>query len=256
METCGNYLIDPKPRIGRGGFGFVEKIDLYNHSMHFCGEYARKNFEPDPELLAQGITEEELKRRFKREIIYQANICHSNVVAIYMFDDTVVQPYFVMEIAEKDLFKILETETMPLEEKYFLVECLLQGMHEIHSRGLIHRDIKPQNILRFHDGVYKISDFGLIKDIEGNSSSTVLTAIGQCMGSRRYMAPEILIDCDYCIESDIYAVGRVLEDLGFKNDKSMAPIVERCVKYDKSQRYRSISDLIDAVNITTMDKTG
>lgn len=256
MIARGNYRIEPKSRIGRGNFGFVESINLYNSDMHLCGEYARKNFEPDPELLAQGVTKKELERRFKREIIYQANTIHPNIVTIYIFDDTAEPPYFVMELAEKDLDKVINTETLNLDNKLFIAHCILQGMKAIHDRGLVHRDIKPQNILLFKDGSYKISDFGLIKDIEGSSRSTVLTAIGQCMGSRRYMSPEILIDCDYCIESDIYAIGRVFEDLGFNEDKALAQVVAKCVKYDKSQRFNTIDELIDAISATQIGKVG
>lgn len=252
MEVCGNYLIDPQSHIGKGGFGFVERINLFNHSKHLCGEYARKNFQPDPDLLAQGVAEDELKRRFRREILYQANLSHPNIVPIYLFDDSVATPYFVMELASCDLDKELKSGNLDLTSKLYIARCILCGLKAIHDKGLIHRDLKPQNILRSISGVYKISDFGLIKEVQGNSGSTVLTAIGQVMGSRRYMSPEILIECDYCIGSDIYAVGRVFEDMGFKSEKKLSLIVDKCIKYDKSQRYTSVDELISALEATQL----
>ncbi|ELR65855.1 Serine/threonine protein kinase PrkC, regulator of stationary phase [Photobacterium marinum] len=251
MEKCGNYFIEPLCKIGKGAFGYVEKMRLYNSNKHLCGEYARKVFNPEPDILEK-VTEEELKRRFKREILYQANLFSKNIVPIYLFDDRVTHPYFVMSLAEGDLDSDLEAGLLFAEDKIKCINDILNGVEAVHEKGYLHRDLKPQNILRYSETCdqksktkelcYKVSDFGLVKDTKPDADSTVLTAIGTCMGSRPYMAPEAQLFGEYSIQSDIYSIGKIIKDIGFNNTE-VEKVISRCLLMEKSQRYRSVTDL-------------
>ncbi|WP_448666701.1 protein kinase [Escherichia coli] len=98
MEERGNYLIDPLEVIGSGGFGLVEKIRLYNSQRKICGLYARKILRPD-------ATDPELFTRFEREVRYQTECLHTNIVQIFICHLQNAQPWFVMELAETILKK-------------------------------------------------------------------------------------------------------------------------------------------------------
>ena len=78
-DAHGNYVIKPIRRIGKGGFGYVEEVQLQNYQGHICGTYARKVFAPqDPAY------RDEFIRRFEREVTYQADCKHTNIVPIYL----------------------------------------------------------------------------------------------------------------------------------------------------------------------------
>jgi serine/threonine-protein kinase len=83
------------------------------------------------------------------------------------------------------------------------------GLEAVHEAGLIHRDLKPGNVLLDGQGTVKITDFGLVKDFD----ATVLTAPGQAVGSMDYMAPEQIRGADVTPQTDVYALGCVMCDL-------------------------------------------
>ncbi|WP_341495493.1 protein kinase [Photobacterium damselae subsp. damselae] len=128
-----------------------------------------------------------------------------------------------------------------------MLKIYLKGWNLFHSRGLYHRDIKPQNILKTHNGMYKISDFGLVKDSEKNSSNSELTAINQIMGSGLYIAPEIMANCDYSELSDIFAAAVVTSQLKI-SDKKCKKIFNKCLNYCKEERYQSASEVLVALD--------
>ncbi|WP_236930556.1 serine/threonine-protein kinase, partial [Glaesserella parasuis] len=214
MEEFRNYWIKPVDKIGNGSFGTVERVAVYNKSKTISKEFARKHFSPR----VQNSQElDEYKERFKREVIYQAECFHSNIVHICMYS-LGEQPWFIMELAEESLADTLEknsyldsSQRLSYSDKLNILKMVLSGLNYLHKKGFLHRDIKPENILKYPNGEYKLSDFGLIKNL--NSASTALTQIGQKMGTSQYMSPEILSGGDYSIQSDIFAIGVVMEEL-------------------------------------------
>ncbi len=249
MELKGNYLIEPIEKIGEGAFGYVEKINLYTLSHKKCGEYARKVFNPIDDI-TRSVSIDNLKKRFRREILCQANCTHKNIVPIYLFDCDVEKPYFVMDLAEMDIAEEIKKNQLNFSEKLYLSLSVLQGINRIHKGNYLHRDIKPNNVLKFKCGNYKISDFGLVKNTESNDKSTVLTKIGEVMGTTTFIAPEILMGCDYSAQSDIFAIGKLMEGLDVDN-KHYKLITDKCCHMDSQQRYDSIDDIIiDMAKIT------
>lgn len=242
MERFRSYLINPIEVVGRGGFGYVERIELYNEQNRFCGLYARKILNPNKDIL-RSVSIEDLKRRFIREVIYQSKCVHENVMYVYLFNKHIDAPFFVMDLAESDLQKDIENNLLDEEEKIKIINMIIRGVKKIHDKGYLHRDMKPQNILKSPSGHYQISDFGLVKNTDSTRDTAVLTAIGQMMGTRRYMAPEILYDAEYSVKTDIYALGKIIDDLNVKNE-NIRNICEKCTAMEKENRYENIGELI------------
>lgn len=242
MERFRSYQIKPVAKLGEGAFGYVEKIELYNSYDEFCGVYGRKILRPTKDIL-NNISFEEIKRRFTREVIYQSHCGHKNVTHICLFNKYADNPYFVMELAECSLDKEIISKCLTEEDKISIFNMMLQGVKNVHDKGYLHRDIKPQNILKFPSGVYKISDFGLVKNTDAASDTTALTAIGQAMGTQRYMAPEILYNAEYSKQTDIFALGQVMEDLSVK-DANYKAIIQKCHSMEKHQRYEDVDEIL------------
>ncbi|MBT3145056.1 protein kinase domain-containing protein [Neptunomonas phycophila] len=242
MEKFRSYQIKPIGKLGDGAFGYVEKIKLYNSSGQFCGFYSRKILRPSQNII-ESISLEEIKRRFTREVIYQSHCSHTNVTPIYLFNKYADKPYFVMELAESSLDTEIENKSLDDTAKINIFIMMLRGVKKVHDIGYLHRDIKPQNVLKFSTGMYKISDFGLVKNTDNGSNTTALTAIGQAMGTQRYMAPEILYNAEYSKQTDIFALGKVMEDLHVEN-KECQSIIQKCSSMDKRLRYEEIDEIL------------
>lgn len=248
MEEFHSYRINPICKLGQGSFGYVEKIELYNSKDLLCGTYARKVLDPNSDIL-RNITFEEIKKRFIREVIYQSRCCHTNIIQIFLFNKHVENPYFIMEFGEADLETELKKNTLSDEEKINIMIMMLHATKKIHDMDYLHRDIKPQNIIHLNNGKYKLSDFGLVKNIDANSNTTALTAIGATMGTRKYMAPEILMESEYSRQTDIFALGVLFTDLDIKN-KAIQPIIDKCKKRDKDSRYTFVDEALNDINIS------
>jgi|GEM_PF-613288 len=253
MEEFRGYKIKPIERLGEGAFGYVEKVELYNLDGGLCGIYARKVLAPQGNILSS-ISIEEIKRRFIREVTYQSYCSHANIIYIYLFNRYAENPYFVMELGECDLEEEINAGQLTYIDKVRIVLMVLNAAKKIHDKGYLHRDIKPKNILKFGTGLYKLTDFGLVKDIDGERNTTALTAIGCMMGTRKYMAPEIMIDAEYSAQTDIYALGIVFREMKIDN-ALLSVIIEKCVKRDKVDRYETIDEIlrdIDRAGIAIM----
>lgn len=242
MERFLSYQINPIREIGAGAFGYVEEIELYNSRGNHCGNYCRKILNPSQEIIKSSSLDE-IKRRFTREVIYQSHCNHNNITYICLFNKHAEKPYFVMELAEYSLDKDIKNETLDEISKIKIFEMILNGVKKVHGNGYLHRDIKPQNILKFSTGIYKISDFGLVKNTDSGSDTTALTAIDQAMGTKRYMAPEIIYNAEYSKQTDIFALGKVMDDLKIENE-NFQTIIRKCHSIDKNSRYNTIDEIL------------
>ncbi len=242
MEEFHSFKINPIEILGKGAFGYVEKIELYNSSKTHYGIYAKKTLSPNEDILSK-ISMDEIKKRFAREVFYQSNCRHQNIIQIFLFNKDISNPYFIMEIGDYDLQTLIDKNNLSENEKENIIIMMLNATKKIHDEEYLHRDIKPQNIIRFPNGVYKLSDFGLVKNIDSDSDTTALTAIGTRMGTKKYMAPEILIEGEYSKQTDIYALGILFSELSVKN-KKLFQIIEKCKKRDKDSRYTSVDEII------------
>jgi serine/threonine protein kinase len=194
--------------ISRGGFGRVVKVKDEHGAL-----FAMKLLEPSAQMAQVPI--EQLKKRFEREVKYQQSISHPNVVKIHDMDMNANPPYCVMELAEGTLADdIAQDHTLGGDPKSALFD-ILNGLEFLAEQGFIHRDLKPQNVLKLRnlDGAirYAISDFGLMRP--GNSDTTTLTVTGAQGGTQNYAAPELMQDFSRATTAaDIYAFGAILHE--------------------------------------------
>ncbi|POW57028.1 serine/threonine protein kinase [Candidatus Pantoea alvi] len=242
MEQCGNYLIEPVGVIGRGGFGCVEKINLYNMYQGFCGSFARKIFSPVDESCR-----EEFLRRFKREVNYQALCSNSYIVPVVLHSLQGDRPYFVMSLADSDLTHDLRAGWMSPLQKLEAVRMVLTGIHYLHCLKYYHRDIKPSNVLRFSDGTYKVSDFGLVKNADAGAESELLTKVARGMGTEKYAAPEVYAGV-YSERTDIYALGVLIEDMNMSDIPGVQELINKSTMRRPADRYQIVEQMIMHIN--------
>jgi serine/threonine protein kinase len=151
-----------------------------------------------------------LLRRFEQEFRVAALIDHPNVVRAVEYCGAPPTPFLVMEFVDgKSLGDLVEQGgAMAEEEAVGVIAQVCDGLHRAHKQGLIHRDVKPDNILLDGGGVAKLTDLGLVKDIEGEDN---LTRTGKGLGTPHFMAPEQFRDAKNAdVRCDVYSLGATL----------------------------------------------
>lgn len=124
---------------------------------------------------------DQLLKRFEREAKVLARFDHANIVTIYDYGEYLDQPYLVMQYLPGGSLKEITGQKIPLKKALPIVLEISQGLAYAHNAGVLHRDIKPGNILLTREGKYKITDFGIARILEAGDN-TQLTATG--MGKR------------------------------------------------------------------------
>ncbi len=243
MESRGSFQVKPIENIGSGAFGRVEKIELYTTSGNLCGEYARKVLAVKEELVGGIFSHDDWRRRFEREVKYQADCRHFNIVPICIHHLKTEYPWFVMELAETDLRKDLIANVLNDDERLKIIRMVLCGVSFVHSRSYLHRDLKPENILKFPDGRYKISDFGLVKNNNPDKQSEVLTKMAIAMGTDGYMAPEAKKGV-YSVKTDIYALGVIINELNVSHIDGIDALISKSTELRPVRRYESVDKMI------------
>jgi serine/threonine-protein kinase len=164
-------------------------------------------------LLAGAYAQPHELERFLREAETVASLRHANIVQVHEAGDVDGRPYFTMEFVEGgSLAQKLAGTPQPAHEAAALVARVAQAVHAAHQCGVVHRDLKPGNILLTGDGTPKISDFGLARQLEGTAG---LTQSGAPLGTPSYMAPEQAEgrSRDVGPAADTYALGAILYEL-------------------------------------------
>lgn len=243
MELRGNYLVKPIKELGSGAFGRVEKIELYNTNGHLCGEYARKVLSVKDELIGSLFSHDDWRRRFEREVKYQAECVNSHVAPVYIHHLATESPWFVMELAESDLKTAIHSGQLSDNDKIQIIMMMLKGVSYVHSKEYLHRDLKPENILKFKDGSFKISDFGLVKNTNVEAQSEVLTNIAVKMGTDGYMAPEAQKGI-YTVKTDIYALGAIIAEISVDSIDGIDAMMLKATAYRPADRYSNVHQMI------------
>lgn len=156
-------------------------------------------------------TDEKFIRRFKREALSVSNLSHPNIVEVYDVGEEDGNYYIVMEYIEgKTLKQLLQKRgALTLTEVIDIMTQLTDGLSHAHEAYIIHRDIKPQNIMIEDNGLVKITDFGIAMAL----NSTQLTQTNSVMGSVHYLPPEQASGKSSTVKSDIYSLGILMYEL-------------------------------------------
>ncbi len=187
--------------VGRGGMALVYRARDRDHGTPVAVKLLADNLAADPEL----------RRRFAREAELAERLAHPNVVRVLGSGETDGRAFIVLEYVEgRNLAD--ELRRLGRFEPARAVELGAQAaaaLAHAHERGLVHRDVKPQNLLLAADGTLKVSDFGIARIVDG----TQLTQIGTVLGTAAYLAPEQAAGEATTGAADVYALGAVLYEL-------------------------------------------
>ncbi len=263
-ETIAHYrLIE---RIGRGSMGTVYRAHDSKGDRTVALKVMALELSGNPEL----------SERFRREAMAAAQLAHPNITAMYDYGEHDGRPYMAMELLEGwDLNELIDEQRVgDLAWKVAVMAEVACGMAFVHSRSLVHRDLKPGNIHITPEGRPKIMDFGLVRLSDSN-----MTATGMVMGSPAYMSPEQLRGEKADARSDVFSLGTVFYELlsgqrafagkAFTQilmnvlNNTRAPlaepapdvppavvgIVDRCLLTDPGERYQTAGELHAALEV-------
>lgn len=259
----GDYMLQKV--IGRGGMGVVYLAVQKNLDRKVAVKMIRSGA-----LASDGEV-----TRFYTEAKAAAALEHRNIVSIFQFGHLAGHHYFSMELVPgTDLSKkIKEAPLSPLQAARY-VRDVARAIHHAHQRGVLHRDLKPANVLIDLNDEVRVTDFGLAKHLDSDSS---VTGSGAAIGTPSYMAPEQASGNSdrACVRSDVYSLGAILFAAiagrpPFQNESTVQTllqvvhqtppslgtlcsdvpedietIVEKCLKKSPSKRYGSAKELAD-----------
>ncbi len=189
------------------------------------------------------VEQEKFVERFKREAQTAANLNHPNIVQI--FDWGIGdEPFFVMEYIEGNTLTsiIANKRTISMNDILFIGAQVSSGLQAAHSKGLVHRDIKPGNIMITPEGKVKVTDFGIVS-LQNEESD--ITKTGSILGTASYISPEQAQGKPVSKESDLYSLGTVLYELitgrpPFEGDTPIATATKHITeKPEKLSTYRA-----------------
>jgi hypothetical protein len=236
----GRYEIGE--RLGHGGMATVYSA----HDNKLERDVAIK-------ILADNLAgDDEVRSRFSREARHAAKLDHPNIVQVFDVGEDDERPFIVMEQVDGGTLgdRLGSRKSISGAEAVQLLCQLCDGLGHAHSKKLVHRDIKPQNLLlRSSDGCLKITDFGIARAVE---ETTRLTQVGKVIGTERYMAPEQLSDGAITPAVDVFACGVVADELlPDSRSPELREIVERCMRPEPADRFpdaRSLGEALSTVN--------
>ena len=218
--------------LGEGGMAFVYKAKDKQLQRNVAIKTLKPNY----------VNQEKFVDRFRREAQTAANLNHPNIVQIFdwgMEDE----PYFVMEYIEGNTLTSIITgnKTVGLNDILYIGSQVANGLKEAHKHGLVHRDIKPGNIMITPDGKVKVTDFGIVS-LQNEESD--ITKTGAVLGTASYISPEQAQGKPVSFESDLYSLGTVLYELiagnpPFTGDSPIATATKHLTdKPEKLSNYR------------------
>jgi serine/threonine protein kinase len=250
-KTLGPYQI--QALLGAGGMGQVYRA----HDPRLDREVAIK-------VLAATLAQEPgYSARFQREAKAAAKLSHPNIVPVFDVGEQGGLMYLVMPLIPGGTLReyLAQRGALPLSEAISIVEQVAGALQQAHERGMIHRDVKPANILMSAEGRALLTDFGIVRVAQNNESATPLTRIGSFVGSPEYAAPEMVTGQSADHRVDIYALGVMLYQmltgrLPFVGSNAMALLMQRVQQEPPAPRSvnPAIPPAVEAVIMKAMAK--
>lgn len=205
--------------IGVGGMSYVYKANCSRLSRHVAIKILKDEFANDSEF----------KSRFHNESNAVARLAHKNIVSIYDVSNNGDLDYIVMELIEGISIKeyLCKKQQLDWKQTLFFSAQIAEALDHAHSRGIIHQDIKPHNIMLLRDGTLKVADFGIAK-LENDGETKV---IKEAIGSVHYISPEQAKGSTIDIRTDIYSLGIVMYEMvtgriPFKGENAIAVVMQ------------------------------
>jgi serine/threonine protein kinase/tetratricopeptide (TPR) repeat protein len=206
--------------LGQGGMGAVYKAT----DLELNRTVALKVIRPD---LAR---DRAIVDRFKQELLLAHQVTHRNVIRIYDLSESDGMKFITMEYVEGDnlLTLLHQKKKFSPEESVEIMQQVCRALEAAHSVDVIHRDLKPQNIMRDKTGRILVMDFGLARTLEGDG----MTQSGALVGTMEYMSPEQALGKPLDQRSDIFALGLIFYEMltgqmPFKADSTIASLIRR-----------------------------
>lgn len=188
--------------------------------------------------------------RFEAEFKMMKPLSHPNIISVYSYDE--IKYEFIMDFMPYTLEEYLQKNTLTLEQKYSLIEQLLEGMNYLHKHNILHRDLSFQNVMISEDEILKdlltlkITDFGIARDKSINRKFTKTGA--QTKGT---LIDPLLDDLkDFNIKNELFSIGFIINYIyfgaeGIKVDSSViSKIIHKCMALDFESRYNSVSEIL------------
>ncbi|WP_417622937.1 serine/threonine protein kinase [Parasphingorhabdus sp.] len=243
-----------KENLGSGGFGTVDLVVDENGN-----EFARKTFSINQPMAPELVPN--VRKRFVREARYQSGVNHRNIVPIVDHNLEGDAPFYLMPVALSTLEKDLAEDPQLNGGFRLALADIISGLEELHSLDMYHRDLKPQNVLRFLDAngdrvYYAISDFGFVS--MNDSSLSKLTVTGMAKGTDYYTAPEITKDLrEASAQSDIFSLGCILHDMvgidprvpcnEIREEGDFGALLLNCTRAKPNRRFKSVGAVRDVL---------
>ncbi|MGA7927896.1 MAG: tetratricopeptide repeat protein [Candidatus Sulfotelmatobacter sp.] len=206
--------------LGEGGMGAVYKARDREVDRFVALKLIRPELSANPLILA----------RFKQELLLSRQVTHKNVIRIYDLGDADGVKFITMEFVEgQDLRALIqEKKKFSREQAVEIMQQVCRALEAAHSVGVIHRDLKPQNIMQDNTGRILVMDFGLARTVEGDG----MTQTGALLGTMDYMSPEQALAKDLDQRSDLFTLGLIFYELltgkmPFKADSAVASLMKR-----------------------------
>jgi serine/threonine protein kinase/tetratricopeptide (TPR) repeat protein len=257
--------------LGEGGMGAVYKAKDRELNRMVALKVIRPELARNPAIV----------ERFKQELRLSHQVTHKNVIRIYDLGEGEGVKFITMEYIEgKDLRSLIrEKKRFTPEETVEVIQQVCQALDAAHSVGVIHRDLKPQNIMQDRAGRILVMDFGLARTLQGDG----MTQTGALVGTMEYMSPEQALGKELDQRSDIFSLGLIgyelltgkmpfvaesalaslikrtqeraipVSDVDDQIPGTLSGIVSKCLERDLSDRYQSVSGVLADLN-TWKDK--
>ena len=265
MTVIGTLIGDRfrlEEKVGSGGMSSVYRAFDPTLERHVAIKLMHRDISSDPDQL----------ERFRREARAVAQLNHPHVVTVIDAGEDDGAPYIVFEYVEGETLKerIRRLGRLPVAEAVAYAVEIGRALECAHAHMLVHRDVKPQNVLIDPDGRAKVTDFGIARSLEAQG----LTATGRVLGTTDYVSPEQALGHEVTAQSDIYSLGIVLYEMltgeaPFKADTqvavamkhvreplpdvqrrrpeisaALAAVVERATAKETSNRYATVDEMV------------
>lgn len=262
-STIGEYRLVEK--LGEGGMGEV-----------YQGVHSKIGRVVAVKILSQAVHGQEFVERFLNEARIQGGLQHNNIVTLYDFLEYNGQPCIIMEYIEGQTLTdcVRAWGGLPLADAIRYFQSIVEAIDYVHSRGIVHRDIKSNNVKITPSGQVKLLDFGIAK----SGASPALTVTGAFVGTLQYLSPEQLVGGVADVRSDIWSLGVLLYEMTTSHlpfdantigelcqkitkasytppsvmnqsvPREVQNIISRCLKKNPADRYQSARELLQDVN--------